>query len=130
MRLGIGAIVWICSIAAAQEVWTFDRLDKIGGHAATVIGHPRVVDTPGGKAIEFNGVDDGIFIDVHPLAGAVTFTWEAIFRPTEAMPNSAGFIWKKIPQMALMRMTECCLRSGLSMAGGVWTRSTNRHQGR
>ena len=75
------AILLICSIAAAQEVWTFDRLDKIGGHSATVIGHPRVIDAPGGKAIEFNGVDDGLFIDVHPLAGAQTFTWEAIFRP-------------------------------------------------
>jgi len=75
------AVVWICSIAAAQEVWTFDRLDKIGGHSATVIGHPRVIDTSLGKAIEFNGVDDGLFIDVHPLAGAQTFTWEAVFRP-------------------------------------------------
>src|SRR5580700_11710538 len=80
MRLVI-AIVWLYSIAAAQEVWTFDSLDKIGGHTVTVIGHPRVIDTPGGKAIEFNGVDDGLFIDVHPLAGAQTFTWEAIFRP-------------------------------------------------
>jgi hypothetical protein len=61
----------------AQEVWTFDRLDRIGGHAVTVLGHPRVVD----KAVEFNGVDDGLMIDVHPLAGASTFTWEAIFRP-------------------------------------------------
>jgi len=67
--------------AAGQEVWIFDRLDQIGGHAATVIGHPRVVDTPVGKAIEFNGVDDGLSLDVHPLAGAATYTWEAIFRP-------------------------------------------------
>jgi len=87
MRFVIGTIILICSIAAAtppvadQEVWTFDRLDKIGGHPATAIGHPHVIDTPGGKAIEFNGVDDGLFIDVHPLAGARTFTWEAIFRP-------------------------------------------------
>ena len=65
----------------AQEVWTFDRLDQIGGHAVTVLGHPRVIDTPGGKAVEFNGVDDGLFLDVHPLSGAATFTWEAIFRP-------------------------------------------------
>jgi hypothetical protein len=67
--------------APAQEVWTFDRVDRIGGHATTVLGHPRVVDTPQGKAIEFNGVDDGLQLDVHPLAGAETFTFEAIFRP-------------------------------------------------
>jgi hypothetical protein len=63
------------------EVWKFDTLENIGGHRATVLGHPRVVDTPDGKAVEFDGVDDGLVIDVHPLAGASTFTWEAIFRP-------------------------------------------------
>jgi hypothetical protein len=31
--------------------------------------------------VEFDGVDDALFVDVHPLAGAETFTWEAIFRP-------------------------------------------------
>jgi hypothetical protein len=45
------------------------------------LGHPKVIDSPIGKAIEFNGVDDALFIDVHPLAGAQTFTWEAVFRP-------------------------------------------------
>ena len=67
--------------APAQEVWTFDRTDRIGEHATTVLGHPRVIDTPQGKAVEFNGVDDGLQLDVHPLAGAETFTFEAIFRP-------------------------------------------------
>jgi hypothetical protein len=65
----------------AQDVWTFDRLDRIGGYATIVLGSPRVVDTPVGKAIEFDGEDDALLVDVHPLAGAKTFTWEAIFRP-------------------------------------------------
>src|SRR5258708_3818090 len=63
------------------EVWTFDHLDQIGGHAVSALGHPRVIDTPNGKAVEFNGVDDALFLDAHPLAGATKFTWEAIFRP-------------------------------------------------
>jgi hypothetical protein len=62
-------------------VWTFDRLDRIGGYQTTVLGNPRVIDTPIGKAIEFDGIDDAVFVDVHPLAGAQMFTWEAIFRP-------------------------------------------------
>jgi Concanavalin A-like lectin/glucanases superfamily len=74
-----------CAFAMAEappvETWTFDRLDRIGGHPTTVLGHPRVIDAPVGKAVEFNGVDDALFLDVHPLAGAETFTWEAIFRP-------------------------------------------------
>ena len=24
----------------SQEVWTFDRIDRIAGHATTVLGHP------------------------------------------------------------------------------------------
>ena len=59
----------------------FDRLDRIGEHATTIQGNPRVIETPIGKAVEFDGVDDALFVEVHPLAGAKTFTWEAIFRP-------------------------------------------------
>ena len=59
----------------------FDRLDRIGEHATTIHGNPRVIETPIGKAVEFDGVDDALFVEVHPLAGAKTFTWEAIFRP-------------------------------------------------
>jgi hypothetical protein len=79
----IGAVVFLggLAVAADDEVWTFDRLDRIGGHATSVLGHPRLVDTPLGKAIEFDGVGDALMVDVHPLAGAATFTWEAIFRP-------------------------------------------------
>jgi hypothetical protein len=61
----------------AAEVWRFDNLEKIGGHKVTVEGHPKVVE----GAVEFNGVDDGLFLDVHPLAGAEAFTFEAIIRP-------------------------------------------------
>lgn len=63
------------------ETWHFDNLDRIGGHRVTVLGHPKVIGMPSGKAIEFNGVDDAIFLDTHPLAGADTFTWEVVFRP-------------------------------------------------
>ena len=64
-----------------QIVWTFDRLDRIGGAATHVEGHPQLISTPAGKAVQFNGVDDVLFIDQHPLAGAATFTIEAIYRP-------------------------------------------------
>ena len=62
-------------------VWSFDRLDNIGGHRTTVLGEPKLIDAPVGKALEFDGVDDALLIDDHPLAGAATFTLEAIFRP-------------------------------------------------
>ncbi len=62
-------------------VWMFDQLKNIGGNKTTVLGAPRVIDTPIGKAVQFDGVQDALFIDNHPLAGAETFTFEAIFRP-------------------------------------------------
>ena len=76
------AIVWgVGAEGMAQETWRFDRIDRLGAHTTTVAGEPRVVDTPIGKAVEFDGVDDALFLDVHPLEGAAAFTWEAIFRP-------------------------------------------------
>jgi putative heme-binding domain-containing protein len=68
-------------LAAGTELWTFDRLEDIGGHKTTLLGQPTLIDSPGGRAVLFDGVDDALFVDNHPLAGAVTFTWEAIFRP-------------------------------------------------
>src|SRR5262249_40088572 len=78
--------VHVPSVAAKPSppvptTWTFDRLASIGGITTRVEGHPSVVKTPLGKAVEFNGIDDALFIDSHPLAGAPAFTFEAIFRP-------------------------------------------------
>ncbi len=64
--------------AAEVEEWKFDRLDRLGGHGTRVEGNPKLVD----GAIEFNGVDDALFLDVHPLAGAKQFSWELVFRPS------------------------------------------------
>lgn len=80
---GIAASAWTAArdsaaqTPAPSETWSFNVLDHVGAHRTTVEGHPRVI----GNAIAFNGVDDAIFLDVHPLAGATAFTWEVIFRP-------------------------------------------------
>lgn len=62
-------------------VWKLDKLDSIGGHKTVVLGSPRVIDTPQGKAIEFDGKGDALFIESNPLAGLREFTAEVIFRP-------------------------------------------------
>jgi hypothetical protein len=71
----------LLSPAVAQTTWRFDNTASIGGHTTKVLGHPRAIDTPMGKAVAFNGVDDALFFDVHPLAGATQWTWEMIFKP-------------------------------------------------
>lgn len=70
------------STALSQSVvWELKNIANIGGHTTTVLGQPKVIKTDNGKAIEFDGVDDGIFIETNPLAGARAFTIEAWFRP-------------------------------------------------
>lgn len=79
--LAAASALWLSAASQPGETWRIDNIDRIGGHPVTVLGHPRVVPAPGGKAVEFNGVDDALFLDVHPLAGAETWTWEVVFRP-------------------------------------------------
>ena len=62
-------------------IWRFDNINSIGGHATHLFGHPYLINSPYGKAVEVNGIDDALLVDEHPLAGANAFTWEVIFRP-------------------------------------------------
>lgn len=64
-----------------QRLWRFDNLRRIGGHSVTLAGAPKLVRSPFGRAVAFDGQDDALFIQDHPLAGARSFTFEAIFRP-------------------------------------------------
>lgn len=66
---------------AAQSVWTFDNLARIGGLVPKVEGSPKLVDSPVGKAVQFNGKNDALFFADRPLVGAKAFTIEAIIRP-------------------------------------------------
>lgn len=40
----------------SSTVWKFDSVENIVGQLVHVLGHPRAIDTPKGKAVEFNGV--------------------------------------------------------------------------
>jgi hypothetical protein len=70
------------SVASVASVtWKLDNLKKIGGNPVTVIGNPRVIKTPKGKAVQFDGAHDGLLVGVNPVAGARVFTIEAVIRP-------------------------------------------------
>ena len=123
--LGIAAVILVrASLAAAPdvEVWIFDRLDRLGGHRTTVMGDPRVVDTPVGKAVEFDGVDDALFVDVHPLAGAAAFTWEAIFRPDGGRAEQRWFHLQEAG-------TENRMLFEIRVAGNQWYLDSYGHSG-
>jgi hypothetical protein len=65
----------------SSTLWTLETLSQIGGHVPQVLGAPKLVETPGGPALAFDGRQDGLVIDCHPLAGAGRFTAEMVFRP-------------------------------------------------
>jgi hypothetical protein len=70
--------------SADSVVWIVDNLKALGGHPVTkVVGNPAVIDTPGGKAVQFNGAD-ALFVGNQPIAGLPKWTAEVIFRPDAA----------------------------------------------
>jgi hypothetical protein len=82
---GVASAICVAPVAAIaaprQRIWTFDNLNRIGGNRVQIQGAPRVTASPVGRAIAFDGEDDALFFDEHPLAGAARFTAEALFRP-------------------------------------------------
>lgn len=67
--------------APAATVWQFADLQRIGGADVRAEGDPQIISTDAGPAVRFDGDDDALFIESHPLAGAEAFTIEAVFRP-------------------------------------------------
>ena len=75
-----------------QTTWDLNTADNLGGHATQVLGTPRPVGTPEGKAMEFDGQQDGIIVGTNPLAGMERFTLEVIFRPDVDGPKEQRFV--------------------------------------
>lgn len=71
--------------------------------------------------MEFNGKDDALFIDVHPLAGAEAFTWEIIFNPyTDGAPAQRFFHLQEIdPKTSHDTQTRMLMETRLS--NGAWS---------
>lgn len=78
-RVQVPLLIFFLSFAsiAQSEKWKLNSLQKIGGHRTEIVGAPRV----SGGVVEFDGVDDGIFLDTNPVEGFSAFTVEAVFRP-------------------------------------------------
>ena len=120
----VGAM--LCLTAVAQEppkqvTWRFDDTASLGGHPTKVLGHPQVIETPMGKAIAFNGVDDGLCVDVHPLAGAETWTWEMIFKPdADGKPEQRVFHLQSIDPATGKDVAEERMLFEIRIRDGKW----------
>lgn len=104
----------------AQEIWRFDNLDTISGHPAQATGHPQIIATPYGKAMQFNGAGDGIFVAAHPLAGASTYTWEVIFRPDADGAQAQRFFHLQEQDPATGQDTQNRMLFEIRIVDGQW----------
>jgi hypothetical protein len=69
-----------------SEVWNLDRVDQISGYATMKLGEPDLIETPVGRSVFFDGVDDGLIVQANPLEDATAFTLEVVFRPDTSSP--------------------------------------------
>jgi hypothetical protein len=126
----LGGIIMASAIAHAQtnsaaspsdsEVWMFDQTSSLGGHPTTVLGHPQVIDSAFGKAVQFNGVDDALFVGVHPLAGTAAYTWEVIFRPDADGPQAQRFFHLQEQDPATGKDTDNRMLFEIRIMPGGW----------
>jgi hypothetical protein len=119
-------VLALCATSGSQEsakqvTWRFDDTASLGGHATKVLGHPKAIDTSMGKAIAFNGVDDGLFVDAHPLAGAGTWTWEMIFKPdADGKPEQRVFHLQSIDPATGTDVPEERMLFEIRIVKGEW----------
>jgi hypothetical protein len=124
--LVVVAVVFALSAVAqpsgseAAEVWLFNQTSAIGGFTTQVLGHPLVIETPLGKAVQFNGVDDALFVAEHPLAGAETWTWEVIFRPDEDGAAAQRFFHLSVLDPASGKDVDDRLLFEIRIVKGQW----------
>lgn len=103
----------------ASVTWRFNSLERIGGHPVKVEGAPKVVD----GAVVFDGMKDALFLDVHPLAGAETWTWEVIFRPDRGGAAEQRFFHLQEDGADTRMLFE------IRTAGGEWWLDSYAHSG-
>ena len=107
------------AVRSAAVVWTLDNLSSVGGHRVDVIGTPTVVQTDIGRAVEFDGATDGLFLDVNPLERLERFTVEVLFQADPGGAEEQRFLHIEESGTGNRALVE--LRS---LAGSAWTLDT------
>lgn len=64
-----------------ETEWILSDIIRSADSGIRATGNPRTIKCKYGKALLFNGKNDGLFLDKMPLAGLEQFTIEVIFRP-------------------------------------------------
>jgi hypothetical protein len=72
----------------SSYLWEIDNLSKVGGYPISIFGNPTVKQFPEGKAILFDGIDDGLIVQGCPIDKSSEFTIEIIFKPDSSFPKN------------------------------------------
>jgi hypothetical protein len=82
------------TVAAHQQIveWKLEDINNTNAEGVTKEGDPRTVDSPYGKAVHFDGIKDGLFLNAHPLEKLTQFTVEVIFQPDAKAPPEQRFL--------------------------------------
>jgi hypothetical protein len=118
--LCVAPTIYAQAAAPRTQIWRFDRLDRMGGYATQVLGHPQIIETPYGNAVQFNGLDEAIFVPDHPLAGASTYTWEVIFRPDAGGAPAQRFFHLQEQDPATRQDTPNRMLFEIRIVNGQW----------
>jgi hypothetical protein len=74
-------------------IWECILTDLKTGMAGLVIeGSPKIVSSPYGNSVQFDGSQDGLFLKNNPLKGLSCFTVEVLFRPDLNGPEEQRFL--------------------------------------
>jgi len=92
MKLALGVVSLALVAQSPPIVWRVDSTTSVGGHAPRVLGVPRLIEGPHGKAVSFDGIDDGLIVPANPLALLDSFTIEVLFLPESGGPAEQRFL--------------------------------------
>lgn len=91
--------MFLCFLLSASHTsaqlsveWLISDFLNTPSENIAIIGSPKLIESPYGAAVLFNGVDDGIFLDYTPLLNLEEFTIEVIMRPDKGGSEEQRFL--------------------------------------
>jgi hypothetical protein len=72
--------------------WECTLAELVTGRDLSFSGNPKIIESPYGNAVWFDGMDDGYFLEDNPLKGLTCFTIEAIICPDTDAPFEQRFL--------------------------------------
>lgn len=76
-----------------EGIWEYKLTDlKVGREGLILTGNPKVIASPYGNAIWFDGMYDGIFLAINPLKKLSFFTVELLINPDFKGPEEQRFL--------------------------------------